>query len=162
MCRMPIKGSVYVTVHTFQYFATGKAIIREIDQKCNSAAFSDPPFLQKADYGDYIKLTEFTVMCRSHGQEEEESSANLTYTVSPTSEASPTQPRQVKLAGLKPGKKYKLTVTAHYSSGESIPSEPQVFSTKPAGVCMFPTTHDFSMQACQAWVHTCYKIASST
>jgi len=146
MCRLQIKRGVPVNVHTFHYFDTGKPIIGDIvDQKGHYATFSDPPFLQNADYGEYIKLTKFTVMCRSHGQEEE-SSANLTYTVSPTSEASPTQPHQVKLTGLKPGKKYKLTVTAHYSNGESIPSEPRDFSTKPAGECMYPTIHDFSIK----------------
>ena len=74
-------------------------------------------------------------MRRPLGQEESKAKdSSFPYDASSsTSEASPTQPRRMKLAGLMPGKKYKLTVTAHYSNGESIPSEEQVFTTKPAG-----------------------------
>lgn len=134
MHRKTMKGGIPMKVHMFQNFVTGKPKLGEIvNHKCNSATFFNPPFLQKAEYGDYIELTEFTVTCRSHGREEG-SDADFTYSVSPTSEASPTQPRKVKLAGLKPGKKYTLTVTAHYSNEESIPSETQVLSTEPAGM----------------------------
>ena len=119
--------------------------------------FSNPPFLQKPEYGDWIQLTGYTVMRRPLGQEESKAKdSSFPYDMSSSmSDASPTQPRRMKLAGLMPGKKYKLTVTAHYSNGESISSEPKVFSTKPAGVCMYPTIHDFSMHAYPARVNHC-------
>ena len=121
-----------------RYFVAEKPIIGVTENiQSNSAeiTFSDPPFLQKIKYGDWIQLTGYTVMRRPLGHEESKAKdSSFPYDVSSsTSEASPTQPRRMKLAGLMPGKKYKLTVTAHYSNGESIPGEEQVFTTKPAG-----------------------------
>lgn len=128
-----------VDFDTTNHFVTEKPTIGEtenIHRNSVEITFFDPLFLRKTEYGDWIQLTGYTVTRRPHRQEESNTKpSNFPYDVnSPTSDASPNQPRRMKLAGLMPGKKYKLTVTAHYSDGESIPSEEREFTTKPAGM----------------------------
>lgn len=120
------------------YFITEKPKIGQaesIQKNSVEITFSDPPFLNNMEYGDWIQLSGYTVTRRPHGQEERNAkSSKFSYNVnSPTSDASPVQPHRMKLAGLMPGKKYKLTVTAHYSNGESTSSEERVFTTKLSG-----------------------------
>ena len=136
----------------YNHFVTEKPIIGKIENiQSNSAeiTFSDPPFLQKTEYGDWIQLTGYTVTHRPHGQEESKAKgSSFPYDVSSlTPDASPTQPRRMKLAGLRPGEKYKLAVTAHYSNRESIPSEEQVFTTKPAGTYLSIVVKNASMRS---------------
>lgn len=114
--------------------------------------FSDPPFLQKKEeYGDKIQLTGYTVKCQPHGDQEDNAEfIDFPYDMpsNPTPNASPTQQRRMKLAGLMPGKKYKVVVAPHYSTstGRSIHSDEREFTTKCSG--MYLTVHVRFKQTC--------------
>lgn len=124
---------------SYNHFVTVKPTIGETENiQTNSVkiTFFDPPFLHKAEYNDSIQLRGYTVTHQCY----DETLAKARHRYFPykvnssTSNTLPTRPHQMKLTDLTSCKKYKLTIGAHYSTGESQRSEEQEFKTKSKGM----------------------------
>ena len=119
-------------------FVTEEPKIEIKNIQCNyvEITIADPPFFLKREYEDLIQLRSYTVRCQP-----QDSASNVDlvdfhpYEVDRSTSSD--QPHQLKLDGLIPDRKYKLTVMANYSTVEPT-SHTKTFRTKRSGMYLHP------------------------